>query len=222
MSRIAGGLVLLAAIATFSAICYFQDDADDGGDTGVMPTLPDIAFDLRDALPGATEVAVAFGIQEEGYIKGGTWGFIGELASGRDGVDEQLAAGLVGAYWTTYGRQLGPEPEPGEPWGMIVSIAMYQDETSAENALLLGPDMFRSTLSFVACVEAGAFARAEVADAWSAGCDSTRIGAALIRHQQFVLTIVSWYGHVGGYLPELVSASESLLVGIDFTSIPSD
>jgi len=221
MSRIAGGLIFLAAIATFGAICYFQDDADDGGDTGVMPTLPDIALDLRDALPSATEVDAAFGIQGERYTKGRSWGFIGELASGQDGVDEQLAAGLVGAYLTPYTDELGREPEPGEQREMIISIAMYDDARSAAEAVHLGPEMFRSRISFVSCVESGTFARAGEANAWSAGCFNGEAGATLIQRGRFVLWVVARYTSDAD-LPNQTLATERLAQGIDFTSIPSD
>lgn len=220
MPRIAGWLILLAAIATFGAICYFQDDADDGGNTGVLPTLPAVALDLRDALPSATEVAVAFGLQEEGYIKGGFWEFIAEWTSGRDGVDEQLGVGLAGAYWTTYGRQLGPKPEPGEPWEMIVSIAAYDDARSAAEAVHLGPEMFRSPLRFVSCVDAGTFARAVEANAWTGNCDRVTVVATFVQHQQLVLWVVGRYTSDVD-LPNLALATERLAQGIDFSSITS-
>ncbi len=221
MSRIAGGLILLAAIATLSAICYFQDDADDGWDTGVMPALPDIALDLRDALPSAAEVDAAFGIQEERYTKGSTWGFIGELASGRDGVDEQLAAGLVGAYWTIYSPGLGPEPEPGEQRAMIISVAMYDDARSAAEGVGLGPEMLRSRVTFTSCVESGTFARAGEANAWSADCFNGEAGGTLIQREQFVLWVVALYTSDAD-LPNQALATERLAQGIDFSSITSD
>ena len=111
MSRIVRVAILVFAVAAFGAGC--QDDANDGGDTGVIPTLPAIALDLRDALPSTAEVDAAFGAQEERYTKGNPWGFITDLLSGRPGVDDQLAIGLVGAYWTVYSPGLGPDPGPG-------------------------------------------------------------------------------------------------------------
>lgn len=184
-----------------------------------MPTLPAIALDLRDALPSATEVDVAFGVQEERYTKGSTWGFNSELVSELDGVDEQLAAELVGAYWTIYSPGLGPEPEPDKQRQMIISVAIYDDALSATEAVRLGPEMLRSRVTFTSCVESGTFARAGESNAWSADCFRGEAGATAIQRGQFVLWVVALYTSDAD-LPNL-AATERLAQGIDFSSITS-
>jgi len=217
MSRLVGVTALLVAIITLGAICYFQGDDDDNAkDAGLPFETPRNAASLLNALPDAPEVEGAFGvIGGEAWTTGGSFGWLDE-SSGSEG--------LLVASWTEYNATLEFEPESDEPWNLLISIATYEDESSATEAYLQGPDMFRSTRTIFACVESDGFAQAGIPGIWTADCrdNGGNIGAGLVQTQEFVFFVIARYGLGENFSETLSSATQSLAEGIDFDALRSE
>lgn len=214
---------MAAAIATFAAVCYSQgDDANDTVPEGFPVStaeLDDLARQLISILPAVNQVTSALDLEEGDFSSLFSQGF---LASSGDDLDEHF----LGANWVRYGGSFYYEPDEDEPWEVVVAISVYDDAASAAEALDVGPQMFTPMSSFLDGMDTSSLEvisrPGDTEVVWIGERRPGLMGAAMISHDQFVLSVLGAYGLQLDFETALLTAARRLEAEIDFSQLATN